>query len=335
MVMALTATILLLAACGSKSQEQVVRDLQSKLTEVENYKTSADMTLTNGERKSMYHVDVWKNEKDFYRIHLKPSDHQHSQMIIRNKEGVFLLSPSMNKSYRFQSDWPGNGSQAYLFEALVADVVQDKTAVFKQTKKQYVFETKTRYANKQFLAKQTITFDKKTLFPTSVSILDESDKEVMKVKFMKTQFNPTFAKSDFEVKKNLSGAKLEQPTMASKEQKDSSFTVLYPTAKLKGVSLAEEKTVSTENGKRSILVYDGDKSYTLIQEKNEVLPTADMDPVVPASGELVDLGYSFGELDNKSITWMVDGVDYWLASNDLSKEELLDVARSVQGNIVK
>ena len=28
-----------------------------------------------------------------------------SQIILRNEEGVFVLTPALNKSFRFQSDW--------------------------------------------------------------------------------------------------------------------------------------------------------------------------------------------------------------------------------------
>ena len=49
-----------------------------------------------------------------------------SQIILRNEEGVFVLTPALNKSFRFQSDWPQNSSQAYLYESLVRDILQDK-----------------------------------------------------------------------------------------------------------------------------------------------------------------------------------------------------------------
>lgn len=61
------------------------------------------------------------------------------------KTEVFVLTPSLNKSFRFQSDWPNNSSQVYLFESLVKDVQNDSDAVFTAKEKKYVFETKTNY----------------------------------------------------------------------------------------------------------------------------------------------------------------------------------------------
>ena len=78
-------------------------------------------------------------------------------MILRNDEGVFVLTPALNKSFRFQSDWPQNSSQAYLFESLVKDIANDPEAKFNVVEDKYVFETKTNYQNNKMLPTQEIT----------------------------------------------------------------------------------------------------------------------------------------------------------------------------------
>ncbi len=71
-----------------------------------------------------------------------------SQIILRNEEGVFVLTPALNKSFRFQSDWPQNSSQAYLYESLVRDILQDKkNLTFEKTDKYYIFKTKKQTIN--------------------------------------------------------------------------------------------------------------------------------------------------------------------------------------------
>ncbi len=49
-------------------------------------------------------------------------------MILKNDDGVYVLTPALNKSFKFQSEWPENSSQAYLFESLVKDITEDKSA---------------------------------------------------------------------------------------------------------------------------------------------------------------------------------------------------------------
>ena len=107
----------------------------------------------------------------------------------------------------------------------------------------------------------------------------------------------------------------------------------YPTEELPGVSLVSEKEIKTENGKRVVLTFDGEKSFTLVQEKAEIMPaTASASSMI---GEPVDLGFTIGALSENRITWTYQGVDYSIASKDLTREEMEMVARSVQGDAIK
>lgn len=318
--------IFALSACGSKSQEDVVKELNGKLEDLKGYKVNAKMTLQMGTDPQTYDVEIWHKEPTYYRVDLKNAQKDQSQMILRNDDGVFVLTPALNKSFRFQSDWPENSSQAYLYESLIADIIEDKEAKFSATKEHYVFETKTRYQNNKMLPLQEITLNKKDLTPVSVKVMDPDRKSLVTVEFSNADFNATFDKKDFDMAKNMTGAQLEVPVMADLEDKE--FSVKYPSAELPDVSLIEEKPLETENGKRVILTYDGEKSFTLIQEKAVVVPTS-MAPT-SVSGEPVDLGFTIGALSSNTLTWTYQGVDYTLASKDLTEEEMVMLARSVE-----
>lgn len=322
-----------LSACGSKSQEDVVKDLSGKLEDLKGYKVKAKMTLQMGTDPQTYDVEIWHKEPSYYRVDLKNAQKDQSQMILRNDDGVFVLTPALNKSFRFQSDWPENSSQAYLYESLIKDIIEDSEAKFSSTKEHYVFETKTRYQNNKMLPLQEVKLNKKDLTPVSVKVMDPDRKALVTVEFSDADFNATFDKKDFDMAKNMTGAQLEVPVMA--DLGDEEFTVKYPSIEMEDVSLIEEKPMETENGKRVILTYDGEKSFTLIQEKATVIPTAIAPTTV--SGEPVDLGFTIGALSSNSLSWTYQGVDYTLASNDLSEEEMISLARSVevQGDMVK
>lgn len=324
--------MLVLSACGAKSKEDVTKGLDKKVGELKGYKAKAKMTLEVGNEPQVYDIDVWHHKPGDYRVHLKNAKKEQSQMILRNKSGVYVLTPALNKSYRFQSDWPKNSSQAYLYESLVKDVLADKDAKFKSTKEHYIFETKTRYQNQKMLPTQEITFHRKTLEPVSVRVMDTDKNPVVTVEFTKVDFDAKFDDDAFDTKKNMTSAQLEVPVLADLSTKE--FTVKYALAEIPGVKLSEEKAIETDRGKRVILTYEGEKSFTLIQEKAEVVPTASME-TVDMDGEMVDLGFAVGVMNDHSIVWSEDGVDYMLASTDLTEEELVSVARSVQGDTVK
>lgn len=323
--------VFLLAACGSKSKDDVVKELNGKLNDLSGYKVDAKMTLKMGADSQVYNVEIWHKDPTFYRVNLKNAEKDQSQMILRNKEGVFVLTPALRKSFKFQSDWPQNSSQAYLYESLIKDIVSDKEAKFTTTKEHYVFETKTRYQNNSMLPIQEIKLNKEDLSPAVVKVMDPDRNALVTVEFSKVKFNASFDDSDFDMQKNMTRADLNLPVMA--DSKDTTFTVKYPTADLNGTKLVDEKEVKLENGKRVVLTYDGEKTFTLVQEKVTVKEASTSPTYV--DGDLVDLGVTIGAVSDGSITWTMDGVDYMIASNDLSEEELVEIARTVQGDVEK
>ncbi len=322
--------VFLLAACGSKSKDDVVKELNGKLNDLSGYKVDAKMTLKMGNDSQVYNVEIWHKDPTFYRVNLKNAEKDQSQMILRNNEGVFVLTPALKKSFKFQSDWPQNSSQAYLYESLIKDIVEDKEAKFSSTKEHYVFETKTRYQNNSMLPTQEIKLNKEDLSPAVVKVMDPDRNALVTVEFSKVKFDASFDDSDFDMKKNMTRADLNLPVMA--DSKDTAFTVKYPTADL-GAKLMDEKEVKLENGKRVVLTYEGEKSFTLVQEKVTVKEASTSPTYV--DGDLVDLGVTIGAVSEGSITWTMDGVDYMIASNDLTEKELIEIARTVQGDVEK
>ncbi|MCJ7842190.1 outer membrane lipoprotein carrier protein LolA [Lederbergia sp. NSJ-179] len=330
----LFVSVVVLSACGAKSQEDVTKALEKKVGDLKGYKAEAKMTLTVGEEPQTYNIDVWYEKPGNYRVHLKNENKDQSQMILRNKSGVYVLTPALNKSYRFQSEWPENSSQAYLFESLVKDILDDKEAEFKAGKDQFVFHSKTRYQNKKMLPSQEITLKKGSLEPVSVKVLDNNQNAVVTVEFSKFEFDAKFDSNAFDTKKNMTSAQLDIPVLKNVGDSDD-FAVKYSMAEIPGVKLLEENEVSTENGKRVILTYAGeDKSFTIFQEASEVSPTSSME-VIPVNGEMADLGFSIGAMTEGSISWTDQGVDFLLVSSNLTPEEMVMVAKSVQGSSVK
>lgn len=322
--------LVVLSACGQKSQSDVVTALNKKMEEMKGYKANAKMTLQMGNTPQVYNVVVWHKNPFYYRVNLKNQEKDQSQMILRNDEGVYVLTPALNKSFKFQSEWPENSSQAYLYESLIKDITEDKTATFKEVNNQYVFETKTRYQNNKMLPHQQIILNKKDLAPQSVKVMDSDNNVLVTVEFSSVKFDTSFDKDAFDMEKNMTSAQLEVPVMA--EVNDPNFSVKYP-ADIKGLSLLEEKELKTDKGQRVVLTYEGKKSFTLIEEKAEVVQAKIVSTNV--TGNPVDLGFTVGAMTNNMITWSYEGVNYTLASQNMTSDEMVEVARTVGVNPVK
>jgi outer membrane lipoprotein-sorting protein len=325
--------LLFLVACGEKSQEDVMGSLEDKVAEMNGYKAQAKMTLKTGEEVQSYEIDVWHKKDDFYRVKLNnPASEKGNQIILRNKEGVFVLTPALNKSFKFQSEWPNNTSQPYLYASLVNDILKDKEGKFKATENHYVFSTKTNYQSNKNLPYQDITFDKKTLKPVMVTVYDKDYNSLVEITFSNFEFDPQFKEDDFDTQKNLTSSSAEVPAMANVE--DETLTVLFPTYLPEGTSLVEQKEIEFENGTRVILTFDGEKSFTLVQEKYNSFPTSLTTPI-QVSGEPVDLGFTYSAMTDTSIEWNQGNTRFYLASNELTRDEMIQVASSVVGKEMK
>ncbi|MDC3417030.1 LolA family protein [Aquibacillus salsiterrae] len=327
--------ILVLAACGEKSKEDVVAQLEKTVEEMDGYKAQAKMSLQTGEESQTYNIDVSHKKKDYYRVLLKnEQDKEGSQIILRNDKGVYVLTPALNKSFKFQSDWPNSSSQPYLYQSLIDDVLKDADATFESTDNYYVFETKTNYQNNNNLPFQEIYFDKKTFTPVLVKVLDKDKNPLIEVEFTNFELDPQFADDTFEIEKNMTSSLFGVPTMGGQEEsaiKD--LAVLQPTVTA-GAELIETKEVDVENGKRVISSYQGEKNFTLVQESLEVYPTTASKPK-SVIGEPVSLGFTMGAMTDNSLEWSYEGVNYYLASEELTKQEMIDVASSVGGQSTK
>lgn len=325
--------MLFLAACGGKSQESVLSKIEEKLEEADGYKVKAEMLMRTGQDEQVYEIDVWHKKQNFYRISLtNPQDEKGGQVILKNEEGVFVLTPALKKSFKFQSDWPDNSSQPYLLQSLVKDVVNDKEAVFETTDQHYIFQTKTNYQNNTLLPFQEIYFDKKEYTPVLVKVLDKDKKSQVEVRFSRFENNPDFATDDFKTEETLASLSATAEETVVTEAEEMPFTVMLPLYTA-GSELVDKKEVETDEGKRVILTFAGEKNFTLVQQEEPTVETATTSEEV--KGDMIHLGHAIGFITNQVIEWSKDGTHYMLASDELTKEELIEVAQSVQGQEVK
>lgn len=325
--------LLIAAGCGGKSQENVIKKIDGTLEDISGYKAKAEMTMKTGQEERSYAVDVWfkKGQEDFYRVGLENEEEEGGQVILKNNEGVFVLTPALKKSFKFQTDWPENSSQPYLYQSLVNDVLADNDATFTESETHYVFLTKTNYQNSTNLPYQEVYFDKKSYTPTGVKIMDKDKNVLVEVAFDTIDLNPNFAKDDFD-RESIIESTMNDMSVSNMEEME--LAVMFPLKTL-GAELVEKQEVSLEDGERVIMTFKGDRNFTLIQEKVTSVPTSGGEMIEEVTGDVVNLGYSIGALTNNTIEWNYNGTDFYLASDDMTMEELIEVASSIQGEEIK
>ncbi|AJE50565.1 MULTISPECIES: outer membrane lipoprotein-sorting protein [Paenibacillus] len=217
MVMCVT---LLLAGCGKKSADDVVKDLSDVVSDLNSYHGTALMTLHTGDTPQEYKVDISYRKPSYYRIAMTNEKKDVTQIVLRNDEGVFVLTPSLNKSFRFKSDWPNNQGQVYLYETLVRSIIGDASRQLATDDKSYVFDVAANY-NSHALVRQKIWLSKNNYAPTQVQVSDANAKVVVDLKFDQFAFDTKFDKDSFDMERNMASGK----TSAGSEGSPSSGAV--------------------------------------------------------------------------------------------------------------
>ncbi|EJW19981.1 DUF4367 domain-containing protein [Paenibacillus alvei] len=197
---------ILVAGCGKKDASAVVQDLDKVMSKLESYAGIGTMTLHSGQQPLEYRVEVWYQNPSYYRIELKNEKKDITQIVLRNKEGVFVLTPSLNKIFRFQSDWPENQGQVYLYQTLVRSILSDNARQFTADGDNYVFEVAANYQTDS-LVRQKIWLSKDSYAPKQVQVTDSEAKVVVEMKFNQFDFSKKFDQDSFDMQRNMTSMK--------------------------------------------------------------------------------------------------------------------------------
>ena len=162
-----------------------------------------------------------------------------------------------------------------------------------------------------------------------VSILDENKEEQIRITFNKITLGTERKADDYAVE--LNNKELD-PVKEEDSEDDTGLETYYPTINWQGVTLGIEESVKTENGTRSFMTFTGEKEFTIVQERavrsNHKLP-------VSMEGDPVDLGFTVAAITDKSLRWESDGISFFIASETLTKDELIEVALSMSAGEMK
>ena len=307
----------LLVGCGKYGEKDIVKDFSKKINSSEGYYLNGELEIINNEDSYLYDVEVAYQKENNFKVSLKNKTNNHEQIILKNSEGVYVLTPSLNKSFKFQSEWPYNNSQAYLLQTILKDIESDNERIFEEVDNNYIFTTKVNYTNNSELSKQKITLDK-DLNLKSVVVLNEKDEVQMQMKFNSIDYKATYDENYFVLSSNVS-KELDE----ANETLDS---IIYPMYIPNNTQLSGQEKVSTDNGERVILTFSGESPFTIVQET--VSPTSEL-VTIPMYGEPFIITDSVGVLAEDSVSWISNGIEFYVVSDKLDSNQLLEVANSI------
>ena len=323
-IIGLILTVILglcLTGCGREDKKTVLKKVDNKISNINGYKIDAKMELINNNDIYKYDVTVSYKKKDNYRVSLRNTMNNHEQIILKNKDGVYLLNPSLNKSFKFQSSWPNGNSQIYLIGSVLKDIKNDPNYKMKKTGSNYIFESKVNFKNDANLSYQKVVVDKNYNIK-KVVVMDKDDNPAMRVVYESIDTKAKFDKNYFVLEENMKTG-LENSSV----QETGSFDeAIYPMYLPDETYLETEKTIELENGKRKILSFAGKTPFMLVEEPASY--ETDL-AVIPTSGDLTMFMDTVAVINDTSVNWVSSGVEYYLVSTTLSQDELVSVAKSI------
>lgn len=317
-ILVLLFSLLLVVGCGKK-EEDVVKEFENKVTSISNYHLIGQMEILNNEDKYNYNVDVTYKKGNFYKVSLINKENNHEQIILKNEDGVYVVTPSLNKSFKFQSEWPTNSSQSYILETILNDVLKDSERSIEVNKGIYTIKSKVNYPNNSDLTEQIITLDKDYL-PSKIEV--KNSRGITQIKMVITEIDTktNYEKDYFALKSSVcDNCTQETKTTASLDN------IVYPMYLPSGTKYSGEELIEKDGSERVILSYTGEKPFILVEE---VSKTSDKHETTLVSGEVVQYGPVIGIITETSLNWSSDGKEYYIVGESLSNEELLQIASS-------
>ena len=356
---------------GCSDTKNIKKNFVNRVDGANSYKLNGTLSINNNDDVYNYSVEVGYKKDDYYKVTLKNKANNHVQIILKTDDGVYVLTPSLNKSFKFQSDWPYNNSQIYLLDAISSDIKNDKDSEISKKDNKYFLMTKVNYSNNSRLIKQKLEFDEEFNL-SKVIVYDKDGIEVMTMKFDKIKLNCKFSKEYFDVDSIIDS---ESTTTESDNKNENNTTkdsnkdnekntdnktsnntnetnkntinndrnsntnntkttgrlddIVYPLFLPSGTKLVDEERVKKDNGERVIMTYEGEKSFLLVEETMDVFNEF---TIIPSSGEPFQLMDTLGVMTNNSLSWSSGTTDYYLVSDVMSKDEMIEVAQSI-GNV--
>lgn len=348
--------MLVLTGCGKKTPEDIVGKFEKNVNSAKSYILKGNMEILSNEETYTYSLEAEFLKENFYKVTLVNQTNNHEQIILKNKDGVYVVTPVLNKSFKFQSEWPDNSSQSYILSSLLKDIKNDKDMTLEEKDKGYVIKTKVNYPNNSELSYQKIYFDK-NLNLESVEVYDKEDIANIKVTFTSINLKGGCEEEDFALdklidtsneskgenkenidnKENANNKENENNNIKENDKncqneecdkKSSNIldSVIYPLYIPSQTYLSNSEKVDTDEGNRVILTFAGNKNFVLIEE---VANASSEFEIIPVYGDPIMLSDTIAAKSANSMYWTSEGLSYYLTSSDLSTEEMVTIAESL------
>lgn len=298
---------------------------------IPSYHSECSMKIFSNDEKRVFYVtvDYQKKDdaKDNYRISILDENVNQEQIMLKNKDGVFVLTPLLNQVYQFEGDYPLNSPKPYLYQSIIS-LLNGNSQVDK-LKDGYLITSEVKYENYPSWKKEEAKLSKEGV-PLWVNIYDSSSSLVCEITFTKVNFEVSFDDAFFSIEDNMT--KSQSSVISSTKKGEETDLPLLPQGIGSEYQLKEQTVGKVEGNSVYILSYEGEKEFTLIQSVASI--SQDIN-IVKINGEYIEVYGGLSYIDNNHLKYIYNGVSYEIYSSSLSVEEMLLIATSMEVVVAK
>lgn len=291
---------------------------------VNSYQIEGNIQIDKGEETRNYDmvVQYLKEHDGYYKVSLLDKELNQEQIILRNKEGVFVITPNLNQIYQFEGNWPFNSQKPYMLETIY-QVLQQKDNQIKKNKQGYEIIAKINDQNNKSYQYQVMTFDQDR-YLKQINIVDDKQHSLVKVNFKTIRYDCIDDANVFNVPSELK-------VSVESEVINEADLPMYPMNVLDS-SLVNVYELKMQNETKHVLEYKGNKEFTIVQSKIKVKEQLQK---VVMSYELYDTLTFCGYYDGQSMSMNYGGVEFSVYGKDLDPDSMIDILSSMRMVVLK
>ena len=326
-VMAVGLVVALVSGCGASSKKSVMADLSTETQnlEAQNYTSTAVMTVQMDNSSQSYYIETSYEGPNTYKIALGDGNKNINQIIVSNPNGMFIVSPSLQKVFRFNGNWAQNQGHIYLYDQILKQIIDNKNVKYSQSGESMSFVMPVTSSNDVVKTEQ-VELNAKTLDPQKVILYDSQKKAVVTIDFTSFKTGVKFQSAEFDPHKLAEAGSSSSKTAAAST---SDIGYIEP-----NVTYGGKLTVlQPQDTSATMLRYSGSQGFTL----EEFRPNPGVDGL--ANAQLVDMygvpAMYVGGSKASQMVWLNNGVEFALTSNDLTLDQMEAVAMSTLAQVGK
>ena len=182
--------VLAVALCFALKPKSFEKQFTKVMENMDSYILKGDMEITKGEDIKTYALEVGyqKNDtNDYFKVSLLDKELNQEQIILRNDEGVFVITPALNQVFKFEGEWPLNSPKPYLLQSM-ADFVNNEECEAVKNDSGYLITTPVIYPNNKNYIKQEMQFDKDANIQW-IQIYNKDDTVELKIVFNSVEYH--------------------------------------------------------------------------------------------------------------------------------------------------